>query len=120
MAPKPRPDLYNAWFQKIFMRTPATNPDGYRTAAAINYAEGLGGRLPIMHASGETNTHIQITEALVDRLVELGKRFDYMTYPNRDHGLSEGPGSTLHVRSLIARYLLENLQPGPRPSGSPQ
>ncbi len=101
------------------MRTPATNPDGYRRAAAINYAEGLKGRLLIMHGSGETNTHIQITEALVDRLIELGKRFDYMTYPNRDHGLSEGPGSTLHVRNLIARYLIENLPPGPRPKGSP-
>ncbi len=119
VAPKPRPELYNAWFQEIFMRTPATNPDGYRTAAAINYAEGLKGRLLIMHGSGETNTHIQITEALVDRLIELGKRFDYMTYPNRDHGLSEGPGSTLHVRSLIARYLIENLPPGPRAVGSP-
>lgn len=119
VAPKPRPELYNAWFQEIFMRTPATNPDGYRRAAAINYAEGLKGRLLIMHGSGETNTHIQITEALVDRLIELGKRFDYMTYPNRDHGLSEGPGSTLHVRRLIARYLIENLPPGPRAVGSP-
>jgi dipeptidyl-peptidase-4 len=72
-----------------------------------------------MHGSGETNTHIQITEALVDRLIELGKRFDYMTYPNRDHGLSEGPGSTLHVRNLIARYLIEHLPPGPRPTASP-
>ena len=98
---------------------PRQNPDGYRTAAAINYAEGLKGRLLIMHGTGETNTHIQITEALVDRLIELGKRFDYMTYPNRDHGLSEGPGSTLHVRSLIARYLIENLPPGPRAVGSP-
>lgn len=119
VAPKPRPELYNAWFQEIFMRTPATNPEGYRTAAAINYAEGLKGRLLIMHGSGETNTHIQITEALVDRLIELGKRFDYMTYPNRDHGLSEGPGSTLHVRNLIARYLIEHLPPGPRPTASP-
>lgn len=119
VAPKPRPELYNAWFQEIFMRTPATNPDGYRTAAAINYAEGLKGRLLIMHGSGETNTHIQITESLVDRLIELGKRFDYMTYPNRDHGLSEGPGSTLHVRNLIARYLIEHLPPGPRPTASP-
>ena len=24
---------------------------------------------------------------LVDRLIELGKPFDYMVYPNRDHGL---------------------------------
>ena len=114
VAPKPQPDLYNAWFQEIFMRTREENPEGYRRAAAIHFAEGLKGRLLIVHGTGETNTHIQITEGLVDRLIELGKRFDYMTYPNRDHGLSEGPGTSIHLRLLIARYLVEHLPPGPR------
>jgi len=47
-------------------------------------------------------------------LIELGKRFDYMTCPNRDRGLSEGPATSLHLRLLIARYLIEHLPPGPR------
>jgi dipeptidyl-peptidase-4 len=114
VAPKPQPHLYNAWFQEIFMRTREENPEGYENAAAIHFAEGLKGRLLIVHGSGETNTHIQITEGLVDRLIELGKSFDYMVYPNRDHGLSEGPGTSLHLRLLIARYLIEHLPPGPR------
>jgi len=114
VAPKPQPNLYNAWFQEIFMRTPELNPDGYAKSAPINFAEGLKGNLLIIHGTGETNTHIQITEGLVDRLIELGKRFDYMTYPNCDHGLSEGKGTSLHVRTLITRYLLEHLPPGPR------
>ena len=114
VVPKPQPHLYNAWFQEIYMETRETNPDGYRRSAPINFAEGLQGDLLIIHGSGETNTHIQIVEGLVDRLIELGKRFDYMVYPNRDHGLSEGRGSTVHVRVLIARYLLEHLPPGPR------
>jgi dipeptidyl-peptidase-4 len=120
VAPKPQPHLYNAGFQEIYMRTREENPEGYRTAAAIHYAEGLKGRLLIVHGTGETNTHLQITEGLVDRLIELGKRFDYMTYPNRDHGLSEGPGSAIHVRLLIARYLIEHLPPGPRPADPPR
>jgi len=111
---KPQPWLYNAWFQEIYMETRETNPEGYRRSAPIHFAEGLEGDLLIIHGSGETNTHVQIIEGLVDRLIELGKRFDYMVYPNRDHGLSEGPGSTVHVRMLIVRYLLEHLPPGPR------
>jgi dipeptidyl-peptidase 4 len=114
VAPKPRPELYNAWFQEIFMRTPDVNPEGYRNAAAINYAEGLKGNLLIVHGSGETNTHLQITESLVDRLIELGKKFDYMAYPNRDHGLREGKGTPVHLRMLMTRYLLDHLPPGPR------
>jgi dipeptidyl-peptidase 4 len=114
VVPKPQPHLYNAWFQEIFMRTREVNPDGYERAAAINFAEGLKGKLLIMTGSGETNTHIQIIEGLVDRLISLGKPFDYMVYPNRDHGLREGDGTLVHVRAHILRYLIDNLPPGPR------
>lgn len=114
VVPKPQPHLYNAWFQEIFMRDRVVNPEGYKNAAAINFADGLKGRLLIITGSGETNTHIQIIEGLVDRLIELGKAFDYWVYPNRDHGLREGQGTVVHVRLLIIRYLLNNLRPGPR------
>ncbi len=114
VVPKPQPHLYNAWFQEIYMNTPEVNPDGYKESAPINYAEGLEGNLLIIHGSGETNTHLEIVEGLVDRLIELGKQFDYIAYPHRDHGLREGKGTTLHVRVYIARYLLNHLPPGPR------
>ena len=114
VVPKPQPHLYNAWFQEIYMRTPEVNPEGYQRSAPINFAEGLEGKLLIMTGSGETNTHIQIIEGLVDRLIELGKPFDYMVYPNRDHGLSEGRGTRVHVRMKILRYLIEHLPRGAR------
>jgi len=114
VAPKPQPQLYNAWFQEIYMETPETNPEGYRRSAPINFAEGLAGDLLIVHGTGETNTHLQITEGLVDRLIELGKSFDYMAYPQRDHGLREGLGTAVHLRMLMTRYLVDHLPPGPR------
>lgn len=115
VVPKPQPHLYNAWFQEIYMRTREVNAAGYEQSAPINYAAGLQGKLLIVTGSGETNTHIQIIEGLVDRLIALGKPFDYMVYPNRDHGLREGEGTLVHVRMLILRYLMQNLPPGPRP-----
>lgn len=114
VVPKPQPHLYNAWFQEIYMGTRESNAGGYEKSAPINFAEGLKGKLLIVTGSGETNTHIQIIEGLIDRLIALGKKFDYMVYPNRNHGLREGPGTLVHVRMLIIRYLLENLPPGPR------
>lgn len=112
VVPKPQPHLYNAWFQEIYMRTREVNREGYEKSAPLNFAEGLTGDLMIITGSGETNTHIQIIEGLVDRLIELGKSFDYMVYPNRDHGLREGAGSLVHVRKLIIRYLLDHLPSG--------
>ena len=114
VAPKPQPHLYNAWFQEIYMETPEVNPEGYKRSAPINFAEGLKGDLLIIHGTGETNTHLEITEGLVDRLIELGKQFDYMAYPNRDHGIHKGSGTSVHLRMLILRYLVEHLPPGPR------
>jgi dipeptidyl-peptidase 4 len=114
VVPKPQPQYYNAGYQEIYMRTPKDNPEGYRTCAPINYAEGLRGDLLIIVGTGETNTHVEITEGLVDRLIELGKRFDYFAYPNRDHGLHEGQGTEVHLRMLIIRHLIEHLPPGPR------
>ena len=114
VVPTPQPPYYWAGYQEIYMRTPKDNPEGYRTCAPITYADGLRGDLLIIVGSGETNTHVEITEGLVDRLIELGKRFDYFAYPNRDHGLHEGDGTEVHLRMLIIRYLIEHLPPGPR------
>jgi len=52
----------------------------------------------------------------VNRLVELGKPFDLMVYPNRTHSIadSEGPGTTAHIHQAIARFFVSNLPPGPR------
>jgi len=114
VVPKPQPHLYNSWFQETYMHTQEDNPEGYRKSAPINFAEGLRGLLLIVVGTGETNTHLEITEGLVDRLIALGKRFDYMAYPHRDHGLHEGKGTEVHLRMLIIRYLIEHLNPGPR------
>ena len=114
VVPKPQPHLYNAWFQEIYMNTREVNPEGYEQAAAINFADGLEGDLLIIHGSGETNTHLEIVEGLVDRLIELGKPFDYMAYPNRNHGIREGEGTSLHMRMHMVRYLVDHLPAGPR------
>ncbi|MCX6877843.1 MAG: hypothetical protein NTW21_29130 [Verrucomicrobia bacterium] len=50
----------------------------------------------------------------MDRLIELGKRFDCFAYPHRDHGLREGKGTEVHLRMFIIRYLIEHLPPGLR------
>ena len=80
---------------------------GYRVGSPINFAEGLEGKLLLIHGTGDDNVHYQGTERLVNRLVELGKPFDLMVYPNRSHAIKEGDGTTLHIYNLITRYLLQ-------------
>jgi dipeptidyl-peptidase-4 len=112
VAPVPDQTLYDTIYQERYMGVPADNAEGYRSGSAINYAAGLRGKLLIVHGSGDDNVHFQGTEKLVNRLIELGKTFDFMDYPNRSHGIYEGEGTSLHVYSLIARYIEEHLPAG--------
>lgn len=109
VAPVPDQRLYDTVYQERYMGLPQQNADGYRRGSPISFAEGLKGDLLIVHGTGDDNVHYQGTERLINRLVELGKPFDVMVYPNRTHGISEGRGTTLHVYSLLTRYLLDHL-----------
>jgi dipeptidyl-peptidase 4 len=114
VAPVPDQKLYDTIYQERYMGSPEENAEGYRSGSAINFAEGLRGKLLIVHGSGDDNVHFQGTQKLLNRLIELGKPFDFMEYPNRTHAISEGSGTRLHVFSLIARYIEEHLPAGPR------
>jgi len=114
VAPVPDQRLYDSIYQERFMGLPRDNADGYKAGSAINFAEGLQGKLLLVHGSGDDNVHYQGTELLVNRLIELGKPFDFMTYPGRTHAIIEGPGTADHLYRLLARYLEEHLPPGPR------
>jgi dipeptidyl-peptidase 4 len=111
VAPVPDQRLYDSIYQERFMGLPQENVDGYKAGSPINFAEGLQGNLLIVHGSSDDNVHYQGTELLVNRLIELGKPFDFMTYPGRTHAILEGPGTTYHLYSLLARYLEDHLPP---------
>jgi len=111
VAPVPDQRLYDTIYQERYMGLPKDNAEGYRLGSSINFADGLRGRLLIVHGSGDDNVHYQGTERLANRLIELGKPFDFMVYPNRTHAISEGPGTTPHIYQLIARYFLTHLPP---------
>jgi len=114
VAPVPDQKLYDTIYQERYMGLPSTNADGYKLGSAINFADGLKGKLLIIHGSGDDNVHYQGTERLFNKLIELGKPFDVMVYPNRTHSISEGAGTSVHVYKRIARYFIENLPAGPQ------
>jgi dipeptidyl-peptidase 4 len=114
VAPVPDQSLYDTIYEERYVGLPQEHPERYRVSSPINFAEGLRGKLLLVHGSGDDNVHYQGTERLVNRLVSLGKPFDLMVYPNRTHCICQGAGTILHVYSLLTRYLTTNLVAGPR------
>ncbi len=117
VASVPDQRLYDTIYQERYMGLPSSNADGYRRGSPINFAEGLRGKLLIVHGSGDDNVHFQGFERLTNRLVELGKEFDMMVYPNRSHCICEGEGTSVHLYHLLTRYLTTNLPAGGRVVG---
>jgi dipeptidyl-peptidase-4 len=117
MAVAPMADQrhYDTIYQERYMGLPQDNPQGYHDGSPVHFAEGLQAKLLLVHGSGDDNVHFQATELLMNRLIELGKPFDFMDYPNRTHAISEGPGTSLHLHNLLARYLEEHVAPGGLP-----
>src|SRR4030088_3251524 len=80
VAPVPDERLYDTIYQERYMgllNGPADSARYYR-ASPISQAEGLKGRLLIVHGSGDDNVHYQGTERLVNRLGEVGQAFGNM------------------------------------------
>lgn len=113
VAPVVDQRLYDTVYQERYMGLPQDNPSAYKEDSPINFAQGLEGKLLLVHGSGDDNVHFANSQLLIDRLVELGKQFEFMQYPNRTHAIMEGKGTRLHLYTLLARYLKEHLPAGP-------
>jgi dipeptidyl-peptidase-4 len=111
VAPVPDQRLYDTIYQERYMGLPQNNPDGYKRGSAINFADGLKGHLLLVHGTGDDNVHFQGSQMLIDKLVASGKQFSFMEYPNRTHAISEGQGTTIHLYTLLASFLEDNLPP---------
>ena len=105
--------LYDTIYQERYMGLPDDNEEGYRLGSPITFASQLEGNLFIAHGTGDDNVHYQSFERLVNELIKNNKHFTMMSYPNRSHGIREGKNTTLHLRTLLTRYLMENMPPGP-------
>ena len=114
VASVPDERLYDTIYQERYMGVLPDAAAAYDSVSAIHRAEGLRGSLLLVHGTGDDNVHYQGMERLVNRLIELGKPFDMMAYPNRTHGIFEGRGTTEHVYQLLTRYLLGHLPAGGR------
>ena len=115
VAPVANVRNYDTIYEERYVGLPSTDSAAYFDASAINFVNGLRGNLLVVHGSGDDNVHYQSTEQLINALVAAGKQFQMMEYPNRTHGIYEGPGTTLHLYHLLTDYLHQHLTSGPRP-----
>ena len=76
--------LYGPWILGR-LGTPEQNPDAYFQASAINFLDRLKAPLLILHGTNDPNVTLLQSVMLVDRLLKLGKTFEFEIYPGEIH-----------------------------------
>jgi dipeptidyl-peptidase-4 len=117
IASVPNQRLYDTIYQERYMGLPGDNVDGYRDGSALTFASQLKGELLLIHGTGDDNCHYQGAELLMNEFIRHQKQFRLMSYPSRSHSISEGAGTTVHLRELMTDFLREKLPPGGRLPG---
>ncbi|WP_448549077.1 S9 family peptidase [Thalassotalea fusca] len=110
LAPVPDQRLYDTIYQERYSGLLPDYEEGYKQGSPITHAKNLQGKLLLVHGTGDDNVHYQGAERLINELVKHNRQFDFMSYPNRSHGIYEGPGTTLHLKTMMADYFIEHLK----------
>ena len=107
---------YDNIYQERYTGVPvdAAGREAFTKGSPITYAKNLKGNLLYVHGTGDDNVHYTNAEQLINELVKYNKQFQLMLYPNRTHGISEGAGTTTHLRTMYTNYLRQYCPPGAR------
>jgi dipeptidyl-peptidase-4 len=106
--------LYDTIYQERYCGDPRKVPEVYVQCSPVTHAANLEGALLLVHGTGDDNVHYQNAERMVDALVAHGKKFEFLAYPNRAHGISEGRGTRAHLYDSLADFLVRRVPAGPR------
>jgi len=100
--------FYDTIYTERYMQTPQENPSGYDQNSPLTHAENLEGNLLLVHGTSDDNVHVDNTMKLIDVLVRANKDFDWLIYPDRNHGIYGG-NTRLHLYNKMTEYILNHL-----------
>lgn len=108
VAPVTNWRYYDTVYTERFMRTPQENPSGYDDNSPTTHAKLLKGKFLMIHGSADDNVHYQNAIEFAEALIQNKKQFQFMTYPDKNHGIYGG-NTRPQLYQYMTDFLLENL-----------
>ena len=104
--------FYDSIYTERYMGLPQDNAQGYDTYAPLDHVSNMTGDLLLVHGTADDNVHVQNSMRLIDALVKANKPFDWLIYPDKNHGIYGG--YTRHhlyrkMTDFVQKSLLNNL-----------
>ena len=100
--------FYDSIYTERFLGLPSENPEGYDDNSPENHAAKLVGNYLLIHGTADDNVHYQNAAVMAKRLVDLNKDFEFITYTDKNHGISGGK-TRLQLFTKITGFLQKNL-----------
>lgn len=108
VAPVTNWKFYDNIYTERFLRKPADNKSGYEDNSPVNFAKNIKGKFLLVHGSGDDNVHYQNSMELANAMIKNNIPFDFMTYPNKNHGIYGGY-TRAHLFTKMLKFVKENL-----------
>jgi len=108
VAPVTNWRYYDSVYTERFLRTPQENADGYDKNSPTEYASLMKGKFLLIHGTADDNVHFQNSMEFSEALIQNRKQFDFMAYPDKNHGIYGGY-TRPQLYQKMTNFILENL-----------
>lgn len=108
VAPVTNWRYYDSIYTERFLQTPQENPDGYDQNSPTTFANLLKGKFLLIHGTADDNVHFQNSMEFSEALIQNKKQFEFMAYPDKNHGIYGGQ-TRPQLYQKMTDFILENL-----------
>ena len=100
--------FYDSIYTERYMGLPQDNAQGYDAYAPLDHVSKMTGDLLLVHGTADDNVHVQNSMRLIDALVKANKPFDWLIYPDKNHGIYGGY-TLQHLYRKMTDFIQKNL-----------
>ena len=108
VAPVTNWRYYDSIYTERYMGLPKDHASGYDDNSPINHVDKMRGKYLLVHGLADDNVHFQNSAEMITALVKANKKFDLMTYPDKNHGIFGGT-TRMHLFEKMTEFVTENL-----------
>jgi dipeptidyl-peptidase 4 len=109
VAPVTNQVNYDSIYTERYMGLLKEDKTGYEQSDVTKSADKLHGALLLVHGTSDDNVHFQNSIQMINALINSGKQFRLMIYPNKTHSIA-GKDARVHLFTMIAEHFERELK----------
>lgn len=109
VAPVTNQVNYDSIYTERYMGLLQDDKAGYEQSDETRVADKLQGALLLVHGTSDDNVHFQNSVQMINSLINAGKQFRLMIYPNKTHSIA-GKDARVHLFSMIEDHFEKELK----------